>query len=136
MVKGCAMPPKIGLQTIIWGPEFHDLDDALALTRKIGYRGVEFAQHPSKLGDPEELERLLGKHGLTLLGLAKGTLRERVRFCKRMKKMKPLYLYVEDWEEEDAKAALKAGFTLALHPHQFNPIDRLSRALPLLEAHE
>jgi signal transduction histidine kinase/sugar phosphate isomerase/epimerase len=133
------MAPKIGVQTIIWGFGQLDLSEVLGQIRAIGYEGVEFAQPPNHLGDPLELERLLQgpteEEALTFLGLAGGlSLRDRVTFCDRMTE-KPLYLYVQDWDRDQAPAAMAAGYTLALHPHQFAPVDRFGAAQPLLQSH-
>jgi sugar phosphate isomerase/epimerase len=69
------MLPKLGVQTIIWGEEFEDgIDKALAAIKQHGFQGVEFAQSPKKLGNPETFENLLNRHGLVLLGLAGGSL--------------------------------------------------------------
>jgi signal transduction histidine kinase/sugar phosphate isomerase/epimerase len=99
----------------------------------LGFKGVEFAQVPSKLGHPERLPRLLEERGLTLLGLAGGTLRSRVAFCAKSG-LRPLYLYIENWDEPPARAAIAAGHTLALHPHFCTPIDSFARARPLFAA--
>ncbi len=130
------MAPKIGLQTIIWGEEFEgsSIADALDLIRDAGYEGVEFAQSRRVLGDPVRLEAMLEERGLTLLGLAHDSLLDRANYCQGMAK-KPLYLYVEDWYAGAAPQAIEMGFTLGLHPFQFSTVDRLDRALPLLQAH-
>lgn len=138
---------RIGAQTILWGEHFHDIDKTLAYIKSLGFQGVEFAQIPAylgtkpvtwqnldkHLGDPSHLEFLLNKHGLTLLGLSGGTLATRVKFCERLK-TKPLYLYIEAWDDYAAHVAEQ--YTLALHPHLFKTVERFNEALSLLEKHD
>ena len=124
---------RLGVQTIIWGEEFVDgIEAVLQTIHKLGFKGVEFAQVPAKLGDPGRLEDLLAAYGLTLLGLAGGSLATRLAYCERLH-TKPKYLYVQRWEPDVAPAALAAGYTLALHPHQYTPIDDCARARRELE---
>jgi signal transduction histidine kinase len=97
-----------------------------------GYQGVEFAQRPETLGDLERLLRFLRERDLEFLGLAGGMLWERVEYCGTNR---PHYLYVEDWHPIDAPQAIELGFVLALHPHVYKRVHRLSDARYLLEAH-
>ena len=122
---------KIGYQTIIWGGRFDNIESALDAIAAAGYRGVEFAQRPQHLPPLHTLLEMLKKRGLAFLGLAGGMLWERVEYCGNIR---PLYLYVEDWNE-DAPDALKRGFTLALHPHAYKAVHRLSDARALLAKH-
>ena len=119
---------RLGVQTILWGEDFPEgLDATLQTIQRLGFKGVEFAQVPSKLGEPERLEDTLRAHDLTLLGLAGGSLKTRLAYCERLR-TQPLYLYVQAWDPDVAPAALAAGHTLALHPHQYTPIDDCERA--------
>ncbi len=104
----------------------------LDVIQQEGYQGVEFAQRTDFLGDIDGLLRLLEERGLALVGLAGGSLRQRMDFCGRYTVP---YLYVEDWEEDIAKEAIGRGFTLALHPHIFTQVHRIADAKQLLAEH-
>jgi signal transduction histidine kinase/sugar phosphate isomerase/epimerase len=124
---------KLGFQTIIWGPRIEDLEGALDIIAAAGYQGVEFAQRPDMLHQVRSiytLLELLEKRHLALIGLAGGSLHERMRFCQNFR---PAYLYVEDWDPHNAPEAVAKGFTLALHPHVFKAIHRLDDAEKLLK---
>ena len=123
---------KIGFATILWGPEIDDLEDALATIAEAGYRGVEFSQRIANLGEPDDLTMLLDKYQLTLIGLAGGSLKERMDFYHRLPPhSQPEYLVVYE-RHPQAEEAIKAGFPLALHPHIFKPQHRLDEVLSYL----
>lgn len=136
---------KIGFGTVLWGRRIDDLDYTLRVINACGYRGVEFAQHHGQIfvrredgrgvreikGIDELLERLKMHGGLELTGLVGGTLQERMNFLGDYKKP---YLYLDRLpSESDADAALKSGFTLALHPHWLMPLRRQKQALKWME---
>lgn len=125
-----------GFQTIIWGPHVEDFDSVLDAIAAAGYHGVEISQRPDSLGndmhDIAGLLRAIERRGLTLIGLAGGTLKERMDFCEDFR---PSYLYVEEWDEHLSPQAVQMGFRLALHPHLFKAIHRLSDAEELLANH-
>jgi signal transduction histidine kinase/sugar phosphate isomerase/epimerase len=123
---------KLGFQTILWGPRLDDVDGILDALTAAGFQGVEFSQRPEQLNDIAQLCRSLDQRGLAFLGLAGGTLQERMEYCRDIR---PQYLYVETWHPDDCPMAVRKGFTLALHPHVFKPDYRLQDALALLEAH-
>ncbi len=125
---------KVGCQTIAWGPRIHDLDDVLASIKAAGFEGVEIAQPPHCLGVSSITALLdaLCRYPLSLVGLAGGSLQQRIEFCGSYR---PSYLYVEDYDLAAAPLAESLGFTLALHPHLFKPIYRLGDARKLLKSH-
>jgi sugar phosphate isomerase/epimerase len=124
---------RIGVQTIAWGEDLPaKRRDLFKRLRDLGYSGIEFAQVPDKLGDPEELEEDLGSAELTLLGLSGGSLSQRVEFAQRLR-TPPLYLYVQKLGADGVPEAITAGYRLALHPHQYTPIDTIDRALEAWE---
>src|SRR5437763_566871 len=102
---------KVGIQTILWGPEIDDLPSMLNLVRHHGFRGIEFAQRPATLPPINELLSMLSDRGIRLLGLSGGSLEARVRYCADL--IRPEYLYVEGWDAQ-ADDAQRDGFTLAL----------------------
>src|SRR5579872_399823 len=131
---------RFGYQTVIWGREIKDLELVLDTIAAFGYQGVEFAQSPANLfirdengfggsrplADLEELLKLLKFRGLTLVGLSGGALEERIQFCG---KFRDCFLYVEDVGESEWKAlSQERPFRLALHPHWFMKVQRLSQA--------
>ena len=124
---------------MLWGRRIDDLEYALDVIAACGYEGVEFAQHHDqifvrkeegrgvrKLRGVGELLAHLEKRGLKLIGLVAGTLTDRTRF---LGDYKDAYLYLDRWPEKEAKSALEAGYTLAIHPHWLMPIRRLRQAL-------
>ena len=115
---------KIAANTLIWGNRLDDLRRMLDFLAANGCEGVEFSQRTEQLGDPQHLRCLLADRGLTLLGLSGGTVDERIKYCGDV--LKPNYLYVDGWDESDARAAQSAGLPLALHPHIFKPRHRLA----------
>ena len=136
---------KVGLQTIIFGRRIDDLAGVLRLIQASGYRGVEFSQPPRLIretvnGSPathpvkaQRLLQLLDDHGLALLGLAGGSVRERMDFClEGASSERPLYLYVETCDLNTLLAAATSGFRLALHPHAFMPNHQPAKAMRLL----
>ncbi|MDP6634366.1 MAG: ATP-binding protein [Phycisphaerae bacterium] len=125
---------RIGVQTLMWGDKIKDIDEALEQIKAIGYEGVDFAQAPKDLPSPKKLEEKLRERGLKLLGMAGGSLEDRIRYCNKLQ-TKPLYLFMNDWDADAAALAVKNGYQLGLHLQQFNRIDRFSKAAPLLQAH-
>ena len=115
---------KIAANTLIWGNRAVDLPKMLDFLAANGCEGVEFSQRPERLGDPHDLRQLLADRGLVLLGLSGGTVDERIKYCGDV--LKPNYLYVDGWDEVEAREARCAGFLLALHPHIFKARHRLS----------
>ena len=139
-----------------------------------GYDGVEIAQHPAQFGSAEELYGLLkrddednpkymkaGKtsqhrtQGLKLIGLAGGSIEERVSFLDRLITAENLalldeksaahkfirfdnyypYIYIDTWNDSCCRELMERHYTLALHPHMFKPVQTAKEAEKLLEAH-
>jgi len=122
---------RVGYQTIIWGPRPRSVPEMLDAIQQAGYQGVEFFQRPQVLGDIDTLLQQLAERELELIGLSGGSLPERMEFCKHFRHG---YLYVERWDE-DAERAAKQAFKVALQPHLYKMIHRVSDAEQLLEAH-
>ncbi|MBD3373581.1 GAF domain-containing protein [candidate division KSB1 bacterium] len=127
------MNVKIGYQTIIWGPIIENLERCLDIIALAGYKGVEFAQHPKYLGDITKLTRLLAERNLSFLGLAGGSIQERIEFCGNTK---PHYLYTNTCDSHMINQVTFNGHTLALHPYIYSSTHRLSGALNLLKEFE
>jgi len=139
---------RFAFQTVIWGRRIHDVELVLDIIAACGYQGVEFAQRPEQIcvcdpgsregdrpvRDINELLDLLRAKGrtLALVGLAGGTLRERMDFCGP--DFRPEYLYIEDWDAEAEEAVCATNpFRLALHPHWFKKVQRQAQAQAILE---
>ena len=130
---------KIGIETLVWGPRIEDLKYTLDAIVAAGYQGVEISQRRERLGlgdraneaNIENLLQLLRDRNLVLIGLAGGTLLERIDFCGDFR---PEYLCVYGWHKH-ARAAVDNGFTLGLHPHLSHPKHRIDDALELLNKH-
>jgi signal transduction histidine kinase/sugar phosphate isomerase/epimerase len=110
---------KIGYQTITWGENIEDLEYVTACIAAFGFQGVEIAQRTDSLGFGEtlsfgDLDGLLCRHGLQLVGLANGSLHERMDFCGM--NTGPHYLCFDRWQDA-ANTALAKGFTVAFYPH-------------------
>jgi len=124
---------KFGFQSIIYGGMIEDVVHVLDVVAASGFRGIEFSQSPdhikvksngaSRQVKANELRRLLDERGLKLLGLAGGSIKERMRFCDRVppgeSPLRPLYLYTEECDHHQLCSASARGFRLALHPHVF-----------------
>jgi signal transduction histidine kinase/sugar phosphate isomerase/epimerase len=137
---------KVGFETIIFGSEIEDLGSVLDMIAGLGYEGVEFSQAPDRIFirqepekddlvsiDAKRLETEMKARNLVFLGMAGGTLEERMDFCGEYK---PLYLYIDnDLSEKDIEKAKAKGFTLALHPHIFMKNCRLEDAKKFLAKH-
>jgi signal transduction histidine kinase/sugar phosphate isomerase/epimerase len=133
---------NIGYQTIVFGSRLDDLDAALDTIAAVGFRGVEFAQRPemirvraasrSRPVTSAELRERMEARGLTFLGMAGGTVEERIAFCDGEpggEPYRPLYLYVEECKPETQRLAAERGYDLALHPHVYMRLQRLSAAV-------
>ena len=98
----------------------------------------ELAQDPKRLvaerqiADIGMLEDMLAARNLQLIGLAGGSLRDRMSFCGADRKR--YYFYVDRWDA-DADAAISAGFRVAVHVHAHMPIRSLTQAFALLKKH-
>ena len=147
---------KVGIQTIFWGPRPLSIPAMLDEVKDAGYEGVELMQDPKVLGDPERLFEELEKRQLALVGIAGGSLEERVDYAQKVKAIAnsnatskravlgmhnalPLelpYVYVDDWREEQHRAVLEqADVVIALHPHMFKPVQTTEEAVRVLETH-
>jgi sugar phosphate isomerase/epimerase len=130
---------QIGCQTILWGRKISNLEEVVKTIAQAGFSGIEFAQRPDLLGignDPKELKLLLEDYDLKLLGLAGGTLAERIKFARDV--FPHVYLYIERWDPDDYEAienAVEAQLRLALHPHLFKPTQNLDDIKKLLDEH-
>jgi sugar phosphate isomerase/epimerase/nitrogen-specific signal transduction histidine kinase len=125
---------KIAVETVIWKDGIENLAQVFETICAHGYKGIEFSHRPEQIGNRQTLTRLLNDFGLTLVGLSGGTLHERVAFCGDT--LRPEYLYIENWDDNECKMAIDAGFVLALHPHLFKPIHRVQDAEKLLAEHD
>jgi sugar phosphate isomerase/epimerase len=150
---------QVAIQTISWGPRPNDLTGLLREIREAGYTGIEFYQHPADLELPESLYRKLNGLGLRCIGIAGGSLQEKVDFvrgytraeqvslaqnivAKGLKGRPPItterttpYIYLDSWEGKAAEDALRIGMKLALHPHMFKQMQTLADVENLLENH-
>lgn len=125
---------EIGIQSILWG-KTPDLRAMLSTISRLGYRGVEIAQHPAylvaNLGSPQKFSEVLSEYGLTFLGISSGTLDERVEFARQVT---PKYIYVENWgRDEEHRFASERNLLFALHTHMFKPVQTLEEAKQRLE---
>jgi sugar phosphate isomerase/epimerase len=131
---------NVGYQTILFGPHIDDLDAVLQTIAGAGFKGVEIAQRPDMLrlrgrSEPVTVEQLVERlqaFDLTFMGLAGGTLKERIDFClacgANVEEFRPLYLYADDYDQTDLKLAERFGFRIAVHPHVFMRCNRFSSA--------
>lgn len=125
---------KFAFETVPYGRRIVDTPSVMREIAAHGYHGVEFAQHPKLLGginDVDHLYSLAAEFGLTILGFVGGTLSERMEFCREKR---PEYLIVDSWTD-DCENAIGRGYKLALHPHLFGPVARMSEAEAPLKTH-
>jgi inosose dehydratase len=143
---------RIGVQTISWGEKVRDVSHMLREVRQVGYDGVELAQSPAELPGVSELLDLLESERLVILGIAGGSLRDRLDYVGRVEEElrsrmmvggyrgetspqpRP-YVYVDGEYSEDWNVAFRAGVRLALHPHMFKPVQTAHEAEVLLRQH-
>ena len=154
---------NVAVQTISWGHEPQEgVREMLHTIKAIGYDGIELWQHPDvlqrefKANPAKELLATLEKIGLKLLGVSSGSLSEKIEFvtgliraeqfanirakkarewvCYSPSKRKP-YVWLDGWHQHQAQQALdnELGYTLALHPAMFKPVQTLSEAEDLLK---
>ena len=131
----------------------------LRQAKEAGYEGVELMQHPRVLGEPERLFDLLQEHRLALVGLAGGSLEERIEYADRMRTLTeqdattanagwglqrypdtlPLafpYVRLDEWREDrHLKYLTHTEAMLALYPHMFKPVQTADEANRVLDAH-
>lgn len=136
---------KLALQSIVFGtslPNFHSMCESI---RSAGYSGIELFQdftsdaYKKPNADREYavegiMDAVLAT-GMTLVGVASGSLRERIAFVeqyglrliqKNLGAEVP-YVYVDEWNEV-CELALRRGVKLAIHPHMFRPIQTIREA--------
>ena len=123
---------RFGCNTLAWGRRITGLEYTLDVIAAAGYEGVELAQPLVGCGDIGTILRLLDERSLELVGITGWGLRERMEYCGDCR---PVYLGVEDWEDEVATEAVERGFTVAVHPHIFRRVHGLKRAKELLSQH-
>jgi sugar phosphate isomerase/epimerase/signal transduction histidine kinase len=130
---------QIACQTILWGRQIANFEETVKAIAHEGFSGIEIAQRPDLLGgihSANDLQSLLDDFDIELLGLAGGTLTERIDFATGV--FQDIYLYVERWDRRDEAAiqlAIKCGFRIAIHPHVFKPVQTLRNAGALLIQH-
>ena len=129
---------KVGYQTIIWGKSIHPgyFDSVLEIIAGAGFQGVEIAQHPETVPRYPELREKLKAKDLKLLGLAGGTLEERIDYLGGRTGDESPYLCIANWEENPALQAIADGFHLALQPQVFMEVYNLEGARVLLNRHK
>lgn len=126
---------KVGFQTIVWWPFREPLEYRLKVIAAAGYQGVEFMERPYELPPVEKLLKLLKQYDLELIGLAGGSIKSRMEYCRDFRSA---YLYTDDWNDEIARLVEKSKtskggeFTLAVHPHVFKPTRSLKTIQKLL----
>lgn len=149
---------KFAFETLLWGRRIENLDGVLDMIAAFGYQGIELAQAPddvrlkmpdgssrriTDLGPVAFHEKLLehgrangNPEGIALVGMAGGSLRERIDFCLPCPALRP-FLYVEhlDFPTEDILDAITADppFVIALHPHWFKKIQRIEHARRVMQ---
>jgi signal transduction histidine kinase/sugar phosphate isomerase/epimerase len=139
----------LAAQTILWGAQAEKLDEAFETIASLGFEAVELSQSPYRLSGnawtsdsdklkaaAAQLDELLEKHGLKLLGLAGGSLPTRIKFSEHLRYDKPKYFYIDTWETHYT-SLLETGHPLAFHPHVFKgysyeKLERLLLANPTL----
>lgn len=148
---------KIGCQTIIFGRNIDNLDWVLANIANLGFTGVEFFQHPNRIwvydhvsnqfrhATIEDIVIRLRQYGLTFLGMASGTLQDRIEFCLRADpsvrtrrhisddECMPLYQYAEELSDADTALAVENRVNLGFHPHAFTRFERFAQAKPFFD---
>lgn len=134
---------RFAIQSIVFGKDVEDLIALKEMCTQIydaGFRGVELFQdfmNPKYEGidGVRAAMKQAGEGGISLVGVAGGTLEERIDFALRYSALEGLlpsdenapYVYVDEWNEQCA-LALRAGVRIGLHPHMFRPIQTIKEA--------
>ena len=116
---------RVGLQTIPWGPVIEDLPALARAVKKIGYDGIEVAQTVKTLGTPAHLKLVLDQAGVALVGLAGGSLVDRLEFAESCR---PAYLYIDEWDQQPVQTAFDRGMSVGMHPHVYKTISTFAAA--------
>jgi sugar phosphate isomerase/epimerase len=134
---------KFAVHSIAWGNQ--PLEAILKDAKRAGYSGIELFQHPDELGGAEVIERAFTESGITLVGVAAGSFDERCRLVRDIAILRGValddpslpYVYCDEWRESDRRfaQAVEEGFTIALHPHMFKPVQTLQEAEEILKSH-
>src|SRR5690242_6820327 len=118
---------RLGIQTILWGPQLDDPRRLISQLATMGFEAIELAQHPEFLLraglDAQSLKQLLHDEGMTLLGFTVGSLEERARYCGST--IRPLYYYIEWADEQSIDFAKEKHLRLALHAHVYKQTSRV-----------
>jgi sugar phosphate isomerase/epimerase len=121
---------KIGLQTISWGACPGGVGELVRCASCLDCVGIEFAQALDVLGPIDELLATITASSIRIAGLAGGSLAARLSPALRIR---PDYLYADEWDQEAVERALDAGLTVALHPHFCKHLDTIESVVPYLE---
>lgn len=140
---------RIGIQTISWGEKV-DVNRMIGEIREVGYEGVELAQSPAELPEPPELLEILLTHRIVFLGIAGGSLSERIDYVQGFKaaarasppvtaigalNLTRPYAYVDGEYSDEWQSAFAKGIRLALHPHMFKPVQTAQEVAEPMREH-
>lgn len=128
---------KVGVQSIIWGTNFENIEAILSEASQLGFEGVEFCQSPDILPSPKEMIELLKDYDLKLLGPSGGNLRSRLDYARASSSE---YVYADEWDEqaftEEFVNCKNIPIPVGIHPHLYKEIGTIEQASKLLEKHE
>lgn len=134
---------RLAFESVLWGLRIDDLEYMLKVVKACGFEGVELAQSPKNIFIHEngsyrrpvrhitELLTYFQKYGLILVGLAGGTLEQRIAFCGDYR---GAYLYLDEWNEQVRQTVTRnPSFQFVLHPHWFMQVNKVRKAVEIIE---
>jgi sugar phosphate isomerase/epimerase/signal transduction histidine kinase len=134
---------RLAFESVLWGLRIDDLDYMLKVVKACGFEGVEIAQSPQNIflyendrnnrpvRDMDELLACFARHGLSLVGLAGGTLEQRIQFCGQHR---GAYLYLDEWNDQVRQTVTRnPSFQFVLHPHWFMQVNKIRKAEEIIE---
>jgi len=128
---------KLAVQTIPWVGNGTEVPEMLDQIEALDVQGIEFAHSPDVLRPVDALRARLESVGLQFLGISGGAFADRVDLVKEYMFLGPCeftpYVYLDEWEAEDACLAMDQGIALAFHPHMFRPVQTAADAEKLLD---
>lgn len=116
---------KIGLQTIVWGTTFQDMNSVVGVARQLGYEGLEFGQIPERLGPASDLRRLLADNEIYPVGLTGGSLQSQIEYGEQLR---PYYLCTDVWDQAAVISASEKGLRVGIHPHIYKTLETIRDA--------
>jgi sugar phosphate isomerase/epimerase len=140
---------RVGLQTISWSTRADSIGALLREMKRIGYDGLEVAQLREDFAHGDQLFDALTSEQLSLIGVAGGTLDDKLAFVADFAKISPQkdlpFIYADEWDESLDRRYRRiltdhlnfgARVTVGIHPHMFKPVQTAAEADILIQQYD